>query len=541
MVSTRRGPVGSSTPTSSATQKTPRSTAQRGKRAWDIEGTSAASAKRRKHESPENGEPKEADEGIEAPRETDNLQDAPKPILDTIEVKSISESFGSTGNVSSKEKLPYRRQPSPKVVIRVKSQSPTEPVSADLDAPSENEVPSSTQEAEYYTPKTQIPSSVYATPATTLKAAPGSPTSEPEIYDVDQRTESSTKKTKKGKISAPVMELPDETPSSMWESDQASTSAQESDEEPTPIPASKQEGKKSTTSKFPDEIPSSTFDSEDAILSTQESDKEPTPASESKKGHVRFGSGEPSEHESAQEPAPASVSKQSRSRFVPIQKITDDEESDSDEAPEMVTAATALSKTKAAETAASQAYKALQEKQRLKKKVQAERMAEEQERKRKKEEKKAKKIAKAELREAQYDKGQGKGPKLDIHNLPALLPDSLLEAAGERRPPTPPPATLPGQDAAAKWKEKLNRHIKFLERGEKPIKDVRKGPVNVHVLAKQNSLLPPKANRDTKHVREKWLKGKQAEKRGKNGRKDLEFRKIERRSTGGGFLRGEDR
>ena len=86
----------------------------------------------------------------------------------------------------------------------------------------------------------------------------------------------------------------------------------------------------------------------------------------------------------------------------------------------------------------------------------------------------------------------------------------------------------------------MNRHIKFLERGEKPIKDVKKGKVNVSVLSQRNMLLAPKVNRDTKNIREHWLKGREADRKGRGGRKAMNFKKMERRTAPKGFLRGGD-
>ncbi len=95
-----------------------------------------------------------------------------------------------------------------------------------------------------------------------------------------------------------------------------------------------------------------------------------------------------------------------------------------------------------------------------------------------------------------------------------LLPDSLLNAIDEQRPPTPPPEKR-GKTAEERRKEKLSHHIKFLERSQKPIKDVKKGKLKVAVLAQQNKVLPPKVNRDTRNMREHWLKGRTEKRRGK--------------------------
>lgn len=105
----------------------------------------------------------------------------------------------------------------------------------------------------------------------------------------------------------------------------------------------------------------------------------------------------------------------------------------------------------------------------------------------------------------------------------------LLTAAPAARLPTPPPA-------ADTSKAKVNTHLKFLERESKPIKDVKKGPVSVHVLGQANKLLAPKAEAGAKRVREQWLKGRQQARPAK-GKKLTEGR-LERREFGkAGFLR----
>ncbi|KAF2400931.1 hypothetical protein EJ06DRAFT_530018 [Trichodelitschia bisporula] len=42
----------------------------------------------------------------------------------------------------------------------------------------------------------------------------------------------------------------------------------------------------------------------------------------------------------------------------------------------------------------------------------------------------------------------------------------------------------------------------------RPPKDVKRGPVAVHVLDQANPLLPPKMNKHTKHIKDMWLKGR---------------------------------
>ncbi|KAF1997077.1 hypothetical protein P154DRAFT_525076 [Amniculicola lignicola CBS 123094] len=400
-----------------------------------------------------------------------------------------------TSTPTIEEKLPVRVRKSPK---GKKGESP-------VDAETVTEIPTSTQETEPDTPEVNHDSSVDEGSRPKQSKEDGSQTPGPKTkVQVVIKTPVSSKRRKEKK--SPVKDAEDI---------QADSTA--------------------PTSQLPDEIPSSTFDSEKDILSTQESEQEPEPEAQvtsppkAKKAHIRFGSEEPEDKE------PIVLHQPARTRFV----AEDEDASDSDDAPEEVTAASALSKTKAAEEDATRAFKAQQEKEKKKREERLLRTTQEQAEKRKREEKKAKKLAKALSK--QKDAEPEREPlDIDIYNLPALLPDSLLETIGDKRPPTPPPI-LPGLSAAEVQKQKLNRHIKFLERGEKPIKDVKKGSINVALLQQQNKFLAPKVNRDTKNVRERWLQGRLVEKKkGGKGKGRLEHKKMHRRAVGAGFLRGEE-
>jgi U3 small nucleolar RNA-associated protein 16 len=89
--------------------------------------------------------------------------------------------------------------------------------------------------------------------------------------------------------------------------------------------------------------------------------------------------------------------------------------------------------------------------------------------------------------------------------LPALLPDDILNAVPEVRPPTPPPET---EDFAQKKPTKL----RFLEKKEKAPKDVRMGDVAIRVLdsdsarKQPNGALPPKASKMGRSAKSAWLK-----------------------------------
>lgn len=114
--------------------------------------------------------------------------------------------------------------------------------------------------------------------------------------------------------------------------------------------------------------------------------------------------------------------------------------------------------------------------------------------------------------------------------VPDLLPESLLARAGDIRPPTPD-RTLALQKVDPIL-EKRKQHIKFIEQGERPIKDVRKGPVNVRVLDKKNKLMAPKSSRDdNRMLRDFMMQGRYGDGSAKY------YPKMERKKTGGGFLK----
>ena len=255
---------------------------------------------------------------------------------------------------------------------------------------------------------------------------------------------------------------------------------------------------------------------------------------------VRFGPAKPSD-EASTKPSNADTEMKDQAEYQ-------DSDSDSDEAPETITVASAISKAKKAEQEAARALLAAANKEKQKRKERAERVAEEQKAKKKREAKAAKKLAKQMAREkedededmddAEDQEMVDSEEKLDINNLPTLLPTSLLASAPEKRPAAlPTTALIPGKSAAVLAKEKLNRHIKFAEHGEKQVKDKKKGPVSVRVLEKGNPVLPPKVNKDTRNIREKWLRGRREEKVDKRGRRIWSGEKVRRKEVNRGFLR----
>ena len=272
------------------------------------------------------------------------------------------------------------------------------------------------------------------------------------------------------------------------------------------------------------------------ITAEESTDSAPLPA---QKPHKRFGSEEPIET------IPTStMNTQGYKRYEAPED--DDSASDSDEAPEVVTTSAAASKAAATQADTERAHLALQEKERAKREAREARIALEQAEKRKREEKKAKKLARKAAREQMdidaeddADQEDDAAVAIDRKNLPALLPDSLLASLPSQRAPTPPP-TRPGMTDEQRRREKLNHHVKFLERAEKGPKDVKKGKLNVSVLRGQNAALPPKVSRGSRGVREHWLKGRNKDFK-KGGKKNVVHGKMERRAFGQtGFVRGDD-
>jgi hypothetical protein len=359
------------------------------------------------------------------------------------------------------------------IAIRRKS-SPK--VLVEQSSPAKDDAP--TQETGFHTPEPASSEAAFVTPYTSKKALEGSPT--PKAKSTKTATPASAKKARGRPKKAQKEDMPEEIPSSTQESSIAS---------PTIAPA---------------------------------------------KAHVRFGSEEPTMnvkgHTRYEAPAPA-----------PAVEEDGDSADDSDEAPEMVTTASAASKAAAAQADTSRALLAQQEKERRKREAREQRIAEEQAAKRERDalkaQKAAAKAAKAARLSSVIEESEEPTPMdIDRSTLPSLLPDSLLSAIGDVRPPTPPPEAR-GKTEEELRREKLNHHIKFLESSSKAPKDKRIGKHHVAVLGQQNRMLPPKASKATRGVRESWLKGR----KGQEIKGRARIGKTARtKFGGGGFLRGED-
>lgn len=102
--------------------------------------------------------------------------------------------------------------------------------------------------------------------------------------------------------------------------------------------------------------------------------------------------------------------------------------------------------------------------------------------------------------------------------LPALLPDDILAEE-----PLSNTSTLPMNPSIPK--SSLKTKLKLLDKNSKPPKVIRHGLVQFQVLEVTQGHLPPKASKNSKHIRESWLLGQ----RGKSI--------VPRKRLGGGFVR----
>jgi U3 small nucleolar RNA-associated protein 16 len=493
--------------TRSGADLTPRSDDRKGKRGLEAGDTPISSKKRRKSVGADD---KNKDATVARENQMDDLLQA-----DIAEAQLMSV---------KKDKLPIRRRTNPMVVINTPTTRSSSGKAVSLTSPKEqggSPTPSSSKK-KAKKPRVSSADVIEQAESVGIEETPESTVQVPESSKTPTTPKSKKKTPKKAVPSTPAASVtspskfPDEIPSSTYESEQAPIPSAK----PTPVSTSK-------ASKSP-AVPKSTEKASKKIYVSPLDQASVLDAS-AKPKKIRFGSEEPSAA-----PVPMVID-----TAEPQEEDVQDSGSDSDEAPEEMTTASAVRQAKALDQEALRAQQALREKEKLKRKERADRIKQEQGVKQRKTEKKAEKLAKKQAREELLEP-QEEELDIDIHDLPALLPDSILEAAGDARPPTPP-RQLSGRTEEEARQEKINRHIKFLERGEKPIKDVKKGSLNVHVLAPQNMLLAPKVNRDTRNIRERWLKGRQTDKISAKGKKGkMQFKRVERRATGGGFLRGED-
>lgn len=248
-------------------------------------------------------------------------------------------------------------------------------------------------------------------------------------------------------------------------------------------------------------------------------DKERSPGTEEqadtsvKKNHVKFGSEEP--EEPVDIPVEGSPEPQQNGK-------ADGDESSDDDAPEAIDNSAQMSKIKA------EAQKLQQAKQRfvpfevfdLRFNLTSYREIQLKKEKRKQIDERRKLQAKLANRKPDTDAGddlvsestetlQGSTTHESRRNaLPALLPDEILNSAPAARPPTPP---AEGEDRARKPNK-----LKFLDKVDKPAKDVKMDDVTIRVLDEPSSrkknkpALPPKISRVGRNSRENWLKSRRS-------------------------------
>ncbi|EON64410.1 hypothetical protein W97_03641 [Coniosporium apollinis CBS 100218] len=412
------------------------------------------------------------------------------------------------------------RPKSPEVVIEATSHREEHPDAARIPSTASASTPE--QEPMYEHLATPATASVYATPATTLRTTQMSP----------------ARKT-------PVPEVPSSTLDSEMTEEASTpqpTRSRNTSRQPTASPTVSRNSAPPTASTA--NAGSSSAAPAGSPSSTEPTPKpsRPPPAPVPKSTHIRFGSEEPPPPASA----PLEIPSSSQPSNADLPAGSDD--ASDDEAPETITTASALAAARAREQEAVRAAEQRDEAERKRRRERDERtrrQAEKKERRReRKEREKAKGAGVLELDAAAPavdEVADDAAPallhpptKLDVNNLPALLPEELLAAAPEVRPPTPPPP------AAAQAVARKAKHHRFLDADERPPKDVKRGPVSVRVLQQTNRLLAPKASANSRNLREAWLKGRQGLGRGggKGGGKGMVGAKIERRAKKGGFLVG---
>ncbi|KAK2756749.1 hypothetical protein FQN54_005195 [Arachnomyces sp. PD_36] len=245
----------------------------------------------------------------------------------------------------------------------------------------------------------------------------------------------------------------------------------------------------------------SSGDEGSAVVSSPAKSKSPRETT-AKSTHMRFDSEEP-----------ISIPKEDEDA-IPEMKApepADDESSDDDEAPEALDNSTQLANVKAAQQNAEQAKLRHEKLQREKRKERDQRLKSQAVSKKSKE---LPNPRKAHARAPEHDDMMSESTATlqdlgfkDSHllagQLPALLPDEILNAEPVARLPTP----VSEND---RTKPRISQKRKFLDEEQKPPKDVRRGGTTIRVLdgssGKANALAP-KVSKPGKHVREQWLSG----------------------------------
>ena len=210
----------------------------------------------------------------------------------------------------------------------------------------------------------------------------------------------------------------------------------------------------------------------------------PRPQSSKPSTHKRFDREEPGVSNSAETEAALQPSS------PPPHVSIEDDTSDSDSAPEAITKSTSthLAQSTAIEISKAIAEKAAAEKSKRRKRNEALKLQ-------------AQTSTKRPSQRHRLSLSPPPQKRLTLGDpLPDLLPDYILQSTPGERLPTPPPAKA----TAAHQPNKL----RFLDKEEKRPKDVKKGGVTVRVLESKGRLnLPPRANKSSRNLRERWLSG----------------------------------
>ncbi|KAL8676860.1 MAG: hypothetical protein Q9186_006667 [Xanthomendoza sp. 1 TL-2023] len=235
--------------------------------------------------------------------------------------------------------------------------------------------------------------------------------------------------------------------------------------------------------------------------------------------HKRFGSEETDSTPLMLQPNPL------RTRELHTQRAVKDTESDSseDEAPEILTQASAQQK---AHLTSAEAIKAADSQRAIEKQKRRNR-----DRLLKSQAKPTKQAERVDFGDKDLEafmdddnttrqsppsvtRGQPKRPSKDT--LPVLLPDEILAAEPMVRLPTPPPSQREVARAT------VNTKRRFLDQTSKPPKDIQKGNLRIRVLEDRRKVLPPKVSKSSQLIRESWLAGRL----GHTGRVVMERRKM---------------
>ncbi|PYH91359.1 hypothetical protein BO71DRAFT_385814 [Aspergillus ellipticus CBS 707.79] len=233
--------------------------------------------------------------------------------------------------------------------------------------------------------------------------------------------------------------------------------------------------------------PESKPSSKKSKTTEQNETKQPEPSASSKTKHFRFDSEEPE--------LPEVAALEDTTETQQEVQNSDDDGSD-DEAPETIDNSAQLSKIKM-EAKRQERAKQIEEQLKRDKRKQLDDLRKSQAKLTKKKE--------ADLLSESTETLQGTTTQEARRSaLPALLPDDILNAAPDVRPPTPPAEER-------NFMHKKPNKLRFLDKKEKAPKDVRMGDVTIRVLddtvsKKQNKpALPPKASKTGRSAKQNWL------------------------------------